>query len=132
MNRLGGFGQKKWPRDFIFAVHAVVAAWNLLMGVGSGVRALLPVSANWLGAMGMIVTLAAWIPALLLSPVVIVVSLWHWRDWSVMLPAMLLGAYLFALQYIDAGQPFYLVAAGYTIVALVVCPRWFLVKRSIW
>ena len=123
--------RNKWQFDIIFGVHGAFAVWNLFMALGSGLRLLLPAVSDWLGAAGMMLTLGVWIPVLLLSPVVILASLWFWRDWSVLLLALLIGVYVFTLQYAEV--PVFIASATlYTIIAIPLCLRWFFYRRPVW
>ena len=121
-----------WPYDIIFGVHTVFVLWNLIMALASGIRRLLPSVADALGAAGILITLSAWIPALLLSPVIILGSLWLWRDRRVLIAALLLALYVVSLQVTDSDASLYTVAAIYTVVVAPLCYRWFFQARKRW
>lgn len=118
-----------WPYDIIFGIHTVFVLWNLLTGLAAGVRHLLPGVADALGAAVMLITLGAWIPALWLSPVIIVGSLWFWRDWRVLIAALLLALYVVTLQRVDS-DVFLYTAAVYTAVVAPLCCLWFCRARK--
>lgn len=130
MKNYGSGERATWPYDIIFGVHMIFVSWNIFMGLAAGARNLLPGVADALGAAGMLFTLGAWIPALWLSPLIILASLWFWRDWKVLTAALLLALYVVSIQKTGSDVFLYAIAAVYTAAVAPLCYLWFFRERK--
>ena len=116
-----------WLYDIIFSVHSILTFSNAFLGALYMLEVLFPViRGDLLAGVIMLVALAVEFPARLASAVIIFVSVYFYRDWSVLLLAVLLGLYYFTLESTAS----FFVATIYTVVALLLSYDWFFRRRQ--
>ena len=116
-----------WLYDIIFSVHSFLAFINAFWAAVYVLEVLLPVIRGaQLGGVIILVALAVEFPARWASAVIIFASFYFYRDWSVLLLAVLLGLYYLTLNSTAS----FFVATIYTVVALLLYYDWFFRRRQ--
>ena len=116
-----------WLYDIIFSVHSFLAFINVLWVAVYVLEVLLPViRGDLLGGVIMLVAIAVEFPARCASAVIIFASFYFYRDWSILLLAVLLGLYYLTLK----SPASFFVATIYTVAALLLSYDWFFRRRQ--
>lgn len=107
-----------WHYDVAFGFYLLTGATTAITEV---------LRSEFLGAL---VSLFMVLPALLMMPVVLILSSIHWRDFRLLCPALLLSATVLSATLFEfVGVGLTLIMWAYNIVAIVFSIEWFFSRR---